>query len=309
MPAIQTHYWFASSLFPEDMPYRQAALLGAQGPDPFFLAGTLPFSFRGFKIWKVGQALHRQDIAAYYTAFLEEAKKSKHPEMALAFAKGLLSHYALDRACHPYVYSWTGFSARYGGKRIPHHTANHAKLEAAIDEVVAEENGHFSFVPDYALALPKEDLAEISNLFYLANQKVQIGKLTPDSYAWGVRCYRREQRFLNSPHSLKRGLFRIFGKNFILYAMSYPTSLRKTYGEVDWLNRSHRPWLDPASGEERYESWDDLEKEARKDYLKIDKLLLDGGDAAVILENWCEGRNHNGFRQGQNMIHHQPLFS
>ncbi|MDD5884730.1 MAG: zinc dependent phospholipase C family protein [Erysipelotrichaceae bacterium] len=309
MPALQTHYWFADSLFPLDMPYRQAALVGAQGPDPFFLAGVLPFSFRGIRVWKVGQALHRKEIATYYAAFWSEAKKSKNPALALAFFKGLLAHYALDRACHPYVYSWTGFSSRYGGKRVPHHSANHAKLEMAIDEIVAEENGHFSFVPEYALALPNDQLQELSRLFELANQQVRLGKMTADSYAWGVRCYRRVERFLNSPHGLKRGLFRLFGKNFILYAMSYPSSLQKTYGEVDWLNRQHRPWLDPSSGEERYESWDDLEREAFQDYQEISRALENEKDVFTSLENWCEGKNHNGFRQGQNMVHYQPLFS
>ena len=61
MPAIITHYTFALETMKDpSRPFKEALLVGAQGPDPFFFFGQYPFKKRPhhLEVDSFGTALH-----------------------------------------------------------------------------------------------------------------------------------------------------------------------------------------------------------------------------------------------------------
>lgn len=103
MPASYAHYRFGKLLLPQ-LPsqvrqcigrFRRMYDLGLQGPDIFFYAPPLP----GTNLWNLGKEYHRTSGAAFFTAACAAAES----EAARAYLYGLLAHYCLDTACHPFV--------------------------------------------------------------------------------------------------------------------------------------------------------------------------------------------------------------
>lgn len=74
--------------------YQDCFILGAQGGDLLFYAFG---QFKGY-----GARTHREKTAQLFAAALNYCRKENRPE-PLAYTLGLLTHYALDSAIHPYV--------------------------------------------------------------------------------------------------------------------------------------------------------------------------------------------------------------
>ena len=80
----------------------EAFRLGAQGPDPLFLIGMFPLSLKS-RPSKLAGAMHKRRTGQFICALAREAKKAGDVERA--YVLGYLTHYAIDSAVHPYVYS------------------------------------------------------------------------------------------------------------------------------------------------------------------------------------------------------------
>ena len=103
MPASYAHYRFGKLLLPR-LPadvrqcigrFRRMYDLGLQGPDIFYYAPPIP----GTAVGKLGKQYHRQSGRDFFTA----ANAAAETEAARAYLYGLLAHYCLDTACHPFV--------------------------------------------------------------------------------------------------------------------------------------------------------------------------------------------------------------
>ena len=101
MPASYAHYRFGKLLLKELPPdvrqcigrFRRMYDLGLQGPDFFFYAVQSP------AVRSLGKQFHRQSGREFF----EYARSCADTEAARAYLYGLLAHYCLDVACHPYV--------------------------------------------------------------------------------------------------------------------------------------------------------------------------------------------------------------
>lgn len=74
-------------------------LIGLHGPDILFY--YKPLSANPVKT--VGHALHERPGRSFFSHACRAVRESRQPEAALAYAYGLLNHFALDMSCHPYV--------------------------------------------------------------------------------------------------------------------------------------------------------------------------------------------------------------
>ncbi|MFA6620606.1 MAG: hypothetical protein WCS90_05720, partial [Bacilli bacterium] len=92
MPAIITHYTFALETMKDaNSQHKEAILVGAQGPDPFFFFGQYPFKKRPHakEVASFGTTLHEIDISSIYSELLKYAHGSTDKDLLFAYIEGL----------------------------------------------------------------------------------------------------------------------------------------------------------------------------------------------------------------------------
>jgi hypothetical protein len=92
--------------------HKELFYLGCQGPD------VLYSNWRSFKSsWRLGLAMHNlktRDLMGHALDYLKKCNQNNKDELLSYFA-GLMTHYAIDKWTHPYIYS------RAGGNLGMHH--------------------------------------------------------------------------------------------------------------------------------------------------------------------------------------------
>lgn len=157
MPSGYAHYRFGTEIIPR-MPadvrgpvLRHRALfdIGLHGPDFLFFHHFL----KKTPLYRLGSSYHEKSGQDFFTACCAHAK-GHSSEASFAYLCGLLAHYCLDTACHPFVYAMTDDSDlshseletefdRYlmhlDGVKKPHETniSRHLRLNRAEYDVVA----------------------------------------------------------------------------------------------------------------------------------------------------------------------------
>ena len=130
MPASYAHYRFGKLLLP-GLPaevrqciqrFRRMYDTGLQGPDLFFYYNPFGKSAVG----DLGDRFHRQSGQDFFTHACARADS----EAALAYLYGLLGHYCLDSACHPFV-----------DRMVNIGEVKHIALESEFDRVLMEKDG------------------------------------------------------------------------------------------------------------------------------------------------------------------------
>ncbi|MDO4513022.1 MAG: zinc dependent phospholipase C family protein [Lachnospiraceae bacterium] len=134
MPAFYTHLSYGMGLFHNlDSKYLKRIIrshynayrLGTSGPDIFFY-DVVSVGKPGMS---QGERMHRTRTGLFIKNLLEQQNglTGENRETAIAYTAGFLTHYLLDCAMHPHVYS--RIDAREGSKQ----KGEHFKLEAALD--------------------------------------------------------------------------------------------------------------------------------------------------------------------------------
>lgn len=130
MPAYYAHYRFGKQVLPE-LPadvrqciqrFRRLFDMGLQGPDFFFYYNPLVKTAVG----SLGGQFHNQTGQEFFTRVCAQANS----EAARAYLYGLLGHYCLDSACHPFVES-----------KVASGEARHVALESEFDRYLMDMDG------------------------------------------------------------------------------------------------------------------------------------------------------------------------
>ena len=246
MPALQTHYTFVKkTAVNQERKHFGAVVLGSQGPDPLFFVGQLPWIKRkNAKSANVfGSSLHHRDYSELYVAMIDYALKNEHKELLLDFIEGILMHYVLDRNCHPYVFSVTGFDLPNDEKIVgKYYMSYHTRIESAIDMIYAGNNGLYKkYNKDSLATVSDAELMEISKMWYFANEATfKYENIEPNTFYLGVKDYLSVMKFLNHARWFKRWFVKVFvGEYSSAYALIYPKDLKKRYGDIDFMNEKH----------------------------------------------------------------------
>lgn len=131
MPASYAHYRLGKLVLSELPPdarqcvhhFRRMFDVGLQGPDFFFYYNPLLKTSVG----ELGAKFHSQSGQTFFTRACAAATS----EAAHAYLYGLLGHYCLDSACHPFVQS-----------KVSSGEARHVALESEFDRYLLEMDGH-----------------------------------------------------------------------------------------------------------------------------------------------------------------------
>lgn len=130
MPSSYAHYRFGKLVLPT-LPadvrqciqrFRRMYDMGLQGPDFFFYYNP----FVKTAIGSLGEVFHSQTGQEFFT----RACSAATPEAARAYLYGLLGHYCLDSACHPFVC-----------RKVSSGEAGHVALESEFDRFLLEMDG------------------------------------------------------------------------------------------------------------------------------------------------------------------------
>lgn len=139
MPCIITHKIFAEKAFmqlnKQDIiqlidNHAQLFYIGSNGPDILFYHNALPWQSHLTKaISSLGNQMHSTLINAFYEKAFELIQKEKNrqiKERIMAYLLGHLTHWALDKSVHPYIFYRTGASEKI-------HMDYHHRIESDID--------------------------------------------------------------------------------------------------------------------------------------------------------------------------------
>lgn len=155
MPALITHHLFGEESI-DRLPAgiintdeeRCAFLLANQGPDPFF------FRVRTLKMrdcMGLAQRMHRCRMSRQFTALRDGVSRLNKHDAALgrAFVLGLLSHYALDRNAHPFVYDQQWGIMEADPTLADQGSHVHAVIESDLDILMLQLKRDHATVLDY----------------------------------------------------------------------------------------------------------------------------------------------------------------
>lgn len=131
MPACYAHYRFGREVLPK-LPsdarqciqrFRRMYDMGLQGPDFFFYYFN-PLSKTN--VPNLARSFHRQSGQEFFTRACAQADT----EAAKAYLYGLLGHYCLDSACHPFI-----------KRMVDIGEARHTALESEFERYLMEKDG------------------------------------------------------------------------------------------------------------------------------------------------------------------------
>ncbi|MCH5180961.1 MAG: hypothetical protein J1F32_07085 [Erysipelotrichales bacterium] len=311
MPATITHYEFIKSLAKHDKYFDVLALAG-QGPDPFFFFG---YNFKKREDTKeirdFGTLLHHIDIAPIYNFMIKYAisKSGEEKEVLLAYVRGFMYHYCLDRNTHPYIFYISGFSDDEKEKRK--YFLEHAKVEASIDALVYKKCKETKSLK-HMINVKDSHLKIISKMFYFLGKKhFSIDYVKEDSFYLAVKDMCLVNRILNSPLKVKKLFFMIFFKNHELNIMSGPLKLN-SLKKYDLFNSSKQKWLNCVNGNIRFESFYELFDNAKSDAAVVNEIMTkahDGEDVFKDLEKFTHNIDHDGFTVGAHKKYFKLIMS
>lgn len=107
--------------------YEELYMIGLHGPDILFYYGALWSN----PVNAVGFGLHEKSGRSFFEAACKAIEKSDNKEAALAYAYGVLNHFALDTTCHKYV-----------DDKIEASGVTHTEIEVEFDRYLMILDGH-----------------------------------------------------------------------------------------------------------------------------------------------------------------------
>lgn len=133
MPSTYAHYRFGTAalgIMPADarrtiQRFRRLYDVGLHGPDIFYYRAPLLKSAENF----LGIKYHEQTGQAFFQRVCRSVRLERS-EAALSYLYGVLSHYALDSVCHPFI------SEQAGAEDL-----SHARIETEFDRFLMVLDG------------------------------------------------------------------------------------------------------------------------------------------------------------------------
>ena len=293
MPASLVHFTFVKENVNNKDKYFMETALGGQGPDVFFFYGY-SFSKRENKkvVRDFGTYLHHVDISEIYLKLIEYANKSQDKEILLAYVRGLLMHYILDRNVHPYIFYRSGFVGDGSAKDKSLNMLSHSYFESGLDNLYSKLHKTLQN-PKNCVKIPNPSLVAIARMWYNLAKEINYEGIEPDTF---MDCYdgmRFAMGFLNSPLKIKKFFFHLFKRNTLIDALSFPFTNKKAIKE-DYLNTKKSEWKDCVTGESRHESVDELVANAVKETYQIDRLLNE--PSIEKMKTFIHQIDHDGFK-------------
>lgn len=303
MPALITHRLFGEQVLPS-LPSGSVAgreeltafLIGCQGPDPYFFHWSSPHTFA--RISHLASAMHSSNMSLAFEGLRLATRRVPERDrgIAEAFSLGMLAHYALDRAAHPYIYSTEYAILRAGVGLERAGSQVHALIESEIDslmlrrihqtDVVARPPASFleytprvslvagSLLSQVALAVYGEHIS--TSLYGACVADMQLlYRLIEAQGSFGSRAFGRLERLARH------------GSQSLLFALSHPV-LDSDYSPL--ANEEHHEWCNIWTGELSTDSIVDRFDRAAEGFGALANDYVNGVAGSLL----TGGLNYNG---------------
>lgn len=303
MPALITHHLFGESsaaLLPENVITGEeellAFLLGNQGPDPFFFhvfgAPTATSASH-----QLAHRMHDEHMTAAFTALRDGVGHLPVHDAGIgrAFALGMLSHYALDRSAHPFIYAQQYAIIAANSELDDAGSEVHAVIEADLDSWMLWTRRRAT-VHDCP---PAGELARTDRICRVAGALTsQVAwaafgiDLSATEYAAVVDdmelCYRAIEPSGSLKNRALGTLERIARPHSQLTSLSH----RVTTSDDCWVaNLSHLPWENPFAGGTSQDSFQTRFDAALDGWPALAQAFTHGGEE---LRRAINGLNYSG---------------
>lgn len=277
MPALITHHLFGEESI-DRLPAgiintdeeRCAFLLANQGPDPFF------FRVRTLKMrdcMGLAQRMHRCRMSRQFTALRDGVSRLNKHDAALgrAFVLGLLSHYALDRNAHPFVYDQQWGIMEADPTLADQGSHVHAVIESDLDILMLQLKRDHATVLDYP---PESEIVTTERINKVAGvlmshmaRTVYDLEIGANEYGGAVADMKLAYRAIEpagSPISQVHAMFA---------SLAHPVTaeLPRRAGNLD-----HLVWTNPFSKAQSDESFPDIFDRALDDYSIAAARFIEG---------------------------------
>lgn len=268
MPALVTHYNFASSVLQTAKPYLRSAASsdltafywGAQGPDPLFFYHPLMKN----SVSALGSRMHERQIARTFSVLARQCALIQSPS-ATAYLLGFCCHYALDRTIHPFVTYIVNYRLDPQYPTLSHGPL-HNLCESEMDRIVIEtrlKSSSPTFRSYQLLSPSKSAERAASQMLSAAAWKAYGERLSPRTVVHSMRSMIRIQHMLCSlsgrPADILTSIERFTGNCGAISTLVRPTHPLP----VDCTNIRREAWIDAAMPHmRRYESFFDLLQQA-----------------------------------------------
>lgn len=303
MPAIITHHLFgeqSATLLPEGVISTEeellAFILGNQGPDPFFFRFTgTPKAIKNSM--HLAHVMHDGNIYRAFSVLRESVSRLPKDDASVgrAFALGVLSHYALDRAAHPFVYAQqyaiiaANPDLRNSGSEV------HAVIESDIDSWMLWQKRHSTVLecpPASELAYTDRILQVAGALTSQVAWSVFGTDIKPSAYPAAVKSMELLYKVIEPAGSLgARATGKLEGlakSDSLLQALSHQVVKTDSCASA---NLEHIQWKNPFTGETSNESFADCFDRALSGWADLALAFTHGGDE---LKSAIGGLNYSG---------------
>lgn len=279
-----------------------SVLIGTQGPDLFFFHRALPW-MPGKPLRELGSVYHRAMPSKIFDAMRDYIETSDKKDIAKSYEYGFMLHYALDRRCHPFVYSLQ--EKMVAVHRGMNPSTAHNTIELAFDSYLIWDRYGDTNPAKHPTAgtinLSPEAADEIAKMMVFVTERVAGVTVTEDDIRLAIADVDYIQKATFDPYGIKRAVF------IPLETLAAPAlhNLKATswlrFRDLEkakkYVNINNGTWVSVYSGEKSNASLMDLFEEAKGEALEMLAELQDGGDAAEITGNLsfdtCEGVEEN----------------
>ena len=313
MPGFTTHYLFGVDAFHsianqnirENLRRNHSAFtLGLQGPDLFFY--YLPSYLMHHE--NIGALAHRKDTGLFFSNLLESRNlflRKKHSlGIADAYISGFIGHYTLDCAIHPYVYAFTGYTPQNPPSNIQYF-GQHAYFETEIDNELLRLKKHMypsQFHQNATIHLSPLQRKVIVQMLVYAYRNTSPDILASEVLLGGAPFWmKRGTQLLNDPSGQKKVLARLIEKIFLGKPFLSPMVASDHYRFIqDPLNRTHRTWVHPWTGQAASASFRELYRKALHHYPKRLRSYyhIIGKSGSADLNNFLKEYGNRSFLSG-----------
>lgn len=293
MPAFSTHYIFANEIMDElkqkaDFKLNEnAVLIGTQGPDIFFFHRVFPWQ-AGKSLRKTGSLLHRAkagDIIDAFYKYCSSLTNQLDISVAKSYVYGFILHYALDRNCHPYIFTIQDeITKRHKGEN-PHSA--HNTVEFALDSLLIKEklkiDNPLSFNTAETLNFTVYEKQQVAKVIESCGKTIS-SKMTSNEIETAIDDLKYAQEMM---YNVTSGQFKTIcflekmaspiTKNFKVSSMFRTNDLENA---EKYVNISNDKWISPYESKIRNESFFDLYEFSKKDALN----MIDGFNNGLLGE-------------------------
>lgn len=308
MPALITHHLFGErsvARLPTGLVDGEegllAFLLGNQGPDPFFFRfSATPARLRA--CWGLAHRMHDEHMTRAFAALRDGVGHLPEADAGVgrAFALGMLSHYALDRVAHPFVYAQQDAIIAAGQGLDDAASEVHAVIESDLDSWMLWRARRATVLD----CPPAGELVRTGRIERVAGAlmsqvawaafAIPLGATEYGASVGNMELVYRLIEPAGSGRSRAIGTLERLGRP---HSQLESLAHRVVRGDdCPAANLGHAEWVSPFDGTSSHESFDERFEAALADWPALAAAFTHGGDG---LRQAVGGLNYSGMRLGE----------